>query len=334
MFDMQNVGRKISSLRKEKNMTQMELADKMGISFQSVSNWERGNTMPDISKLPELAELFGVTVDELLGKESKLINSVIEGRPVEYVEENDISVSELAEAAPVLKPDTVNEIVKNTDVLRLDKLSELSGETKRLDRLTEVIDTPESDAPEDTASLEVELKEYFAEITPLMPFLDDETLGKIAVSAEAVRACGSINPLLPFISSDVIDQLAQQRVSRGEGINEFLPFMSNDKIDKLAGVKIDHGEGINEFLPFMSRDKIDGLAGEKIARGEGINEFLPFMSNDRIDELAYDIYKKSGVDAIKSYAPFMSGDMLNRIAKEALEKGGFKSISGIAPFLG
>lgn len=42
MFNMQKIGRKISELRKDKNMTQMELADQMGISFQAVSNWERG----------------------------------------------------------------------------------------------------------------------------------------------------------------------------------------------------------------------------------------------------------------------------------------------------
>ena len=52
MFDMQKIGKKISELRKRKNITQMELADQMGISFQAVSNWERGNSMPDISKLP------------------------------------------------------------------------------------------------------------------------------------------------------------------------------------------------------------------------------------------------------------------------------------------
>lgn len=45
-------------------MTQMELADKLDISFQAVSNWERGNTMPDISKFPELAEIFHISVDE------------------------------------------------------------------------------------------------------------------------------------------------------------------------------------------------------------------------------------------------------------------------------
>ena len=68
MLNMERVGRKISELRRERNMTQMELADQMGISFQAVPNWERGNSMPDISKLPELAGLFGVSIDELLGE--------------------------------------------------------------------------------------------------------------------------------------------------------------------------------------------------------------------------------------------------------------------------
>ena len=45
MFNMQKIGRKISELRKDKNMTQMELADQIGISFQAVSNWERGGSL-------------------------------------------------------------------------------------------------------------------------------------------------------------------------------------------------------------------------------------------------------------------------------------------------
>lgn len=40
MFDMEQVGNNIAKFRKEKNMTQLELADKLGISFQAVSNWE------------------------------------------------------------------------------------------------------------------------------------------------------------------------------------------------------------------------------------------------------------------------------------------------------
>ena len=45
MFDMKQIGKKITNLRKENNMTQMELADKLGISFQAVSNWERGGSL-------------------------------------------------------------------------------------------------------------------------------------------------------------------------------------------------------------------------------------------------------------------------------------------------
>ena len=52
MFNMKQVGKRIVTMRKALNMTQTELADKMDVSFQAVSNWERGNSMPDISKLP------------------------------------------------------------------------------------------------------------------------------------------------------------------------------------------------------------------------------------------------------------------------------------------
>lgn len=56
----------LHSLRKEKGMTQSELADKLGISNKAVSKWETGESMPDTSLLVPLSEIFGVTVDELL----------------------------------------------------------------------------------------------------------------------------------------------------------------------------------------------------------------------------------------------------------------------------
>lgn len=65
MFSMIETGRRIGKLRKDNNLTQMELADLMGVSFQAVSCWERGVTMPDISKLPELARIFKVKIDDI-----------------------------------------------------------------------------------------------------------------------------------------------------------------------------------------------------------------------------------------------------------------------------
>ena len=49
MFDTNTVAKNIKEARIGKNMTQMDLADAMGVSYQAVSNWERGNSMPDIS---------------------------------------------------------------------------------------------------------------------------------------------------------------------------------------------------------------------------------------------------------------------------------------------
>lgn len=64
---MTEIHLRVAELRKNKNMTQQDLADRMGVSFQSISKWENGGSMPDIQLLPELAELFSVSVDQLLG---------------------------------------------------------------------------------------------------------------------------------------------------------------------------------------------------------------------------------------------------------------------------
>ena len=57
----------IKRLRREKDLTQETLAEFLGVTFQSVSNWERGESFPDITILPEIASFFKVSVDELLG---------------------------------------------------------------------------------------------------------------------------------------------------------------------------------------------------------------------------------------------------------------------------
>lgn len=61
----------ISSLRKERGMTQSELAEKMGVTDKAVSKWERGLSFPDINSIPKLAELFEVSVDELMQVKSQ-----------------------------------------------------------------------------------------------------------------------------------------------------------------------------------------------------------------------------------------------------------------------
>lgn len=62
----QTLGMMISSLRKEKGMTQVELAEKMGVTDKAVSKWERDLSCPDINSIPKLAETFDVSIDDLM----------------------------------------------------------------------------------------------------------------------------------------------------------------------------------------------------------------------------------------------------------------------------
>ena len=67
------LGKRISALRHERAFKQDELAEKLGVSAQAVSKWENDQTCPDISLLPQLSKLLGVSIDELLtGKKEEL----------------------------------------------------------------------------------------------------------------------------------------------------------------------------------------------------------------------------------------------------------------------
>ena len=63
------IGRFIAERRKKANLTQMQLADKLGITDKAVSKWERGVAMPDTSIMLEFCELLGISVNELLSGE-------------------------------------------------------------------------------------------------------------------------------------------------------------------------------------------------------------------------------------------------------------------------
>ena len=68
---MNELGNKIAKKRKDLGMTQVEFAEKMNVTRQTVSRWEAGAVMPDIEKIGDIAELLGVSCDYLLKDEAE-----------------------------------------------------------------------------------------------------------------------------------------------------------------------------------------------------------------------------------------------------------------------
>lgn len=73
-IDAQAVGKQIAYLRKNKGLTQSELGERLNISFQAVSNWERGASLPDIALLADLAHILETSVDYILTGDQCALN--------------------------------------------------------------------------------------------------------------------------------------------------------------------------------------------------------------------------------------------------------------------
>ena len=79
---MKNFGNRIKALRRKMNLTQEELAERLNVSFQTISKWETNVSLPDVTMFPLLANFFNVTTDELMGidlaKKQAKIDEIIE----------------------------------------------------------------------------------------------------------------------------------------------------------------------------------------------------------------------------------------------------------------
>lgn len=85
---MELLGNKIRMLRKNKNLTQDELAQKLSVSSQAISKWERSISSPDITMLPVIARFFGITMDELFNY--RLDALTYKERFIRFMADNDV----------------------------------------------------------------------------------------------------------------------------------------------------------------------------------------------------------------------------------------------------
>ena len=188
----------IKNARTKLNMTQMNLADEMGVSYQAVSNWERGNSMPDISKLPDLCKILHISFEELSGQKNTKTDIV------ERLMQNkgeEVTLEDLVQVQEVVKPEEikskVNENIKQGTKISFHILMNLAPfvDTETLNEMV----------------INLEDEEWnFEKLCAIAPFLEE-------VMDNIVEECmqrGNVNisldelaAIAPFISESILKDL-------------------------------------------------------------------------------------------------------------------------------
>ena len=292
MFDTMKVTKTIREARIARNMTQMNLADAMGVSYQAVSNWERGNSMPDISKLGELCNALEISVAQLLGMETK------EAATVEkYLTEEDVSMTaeELADIAPVLPPDQVKEQAKKQK-LNVATLVDIAPYLDE-DFLGELV-----------KDMEVE---SLLVLQSLAPYLDEDALDALVRRAPKDDFNG-IAAMAPFLEEETLDYLVKRCEQKPEDaafVQELAAFLSEETLDWLVK---NWGGGFDKDMmemlaPFLEEESIDALADIQIAHGNvsSLTGLYPFMEEDTLKKVARALMEQEDMEALKEVAHYM-----------------------------
>lgn len=307
MFEMKRMGLKLVELRKKYDYTQVEVADKLGVSYQAVSNWERGLSMPDISKLPEIAEMYKITLDELFGNKrmSKVVESAKNDSLEELTKEEPLTIKEVEEISAITKPS------------QLEELSET-----------------------------VVVEEVEENMLGLLPFVNDETANKIVLDlVNEVEPLELMANSCPFVPSDTLDMIYELAVSKGQSSEEFmnyLPFLSSKTCDEIVLACLEEGKNVEELLsksaPFISSKAMKKIMEKAINEvgGDTLIRYAPFIGLESMDLIVERMLDKNkDVSKIfESIFPFISRKLVDKIVIKDIEEGKeIKKYISYAPFI-
>ena len=239
MFDTMKIAAVIKQARIDRNMTQMNLADAMGVSYQAVSNWERGNSMPDIAKLEDLCSTLGITVEQLLGMENPTTVAV-----QKVIREEELTEEELTEVAPALTPKELKKQMKAAKKEKKRKIKSIAGLAPFMSQ-------------EDLEELVAELAdEELVSLDHIAPFLSREGLRKLADRCAAAGKGDELEDLAPFLGPDDLTDLMERYLAGEwtcEDISDLYPFLSRDILAKLPQYLMQERKlkELEKLMPFV-----------------------------------------------------------------------------------
>lgn len=349
MFNTMKTARKIKEARIAQNMTQMNLADAMEVSYQAVSNWERGNSMPDISKLEQLCGILHITLEELLGSDdaTRTLHKII-------------SV-DTADSAPITPACDVTHTVNLPSTVNHPEAanSHIAEDIPSMDSADNDLDTLCSTAPitiEELqtvapllppAKIEKLVDEKFCEngngfrpkdLVPLAPYLDDEYLNLLIKELHVNRLC-ELNDLVFYLSEDVLETIVFQDNIKveTEDILTIGPYLSEDTLDRLVMEKL-HIDKVSDLLPltnYLSEDTLTTLVTDHL-QIDTLYELIPlasYLSEECLDTMIQRAELPGDMDGILALAPYLADDTLDKLATNKLHMNILPKWVSLAPYL-
>ena len=286
--------------------------------------------MPDISKLPELAELFGCSIEELLGG----------GAPAGNVEKlakgegQGLSLGEIAEVAPVLTPEVLDEAVESArratpSAACADSSFREGAEESEEEDFDEDIEE-EIEDEEDDEEGEDEPRRFHAfwkrtgrgarahiRDGKTVYILGAEKSGEKRKDKDKCKRLKEIVMLAPFLSSARLRELVEELRGEGYTVSELVPlapFLSEEDLDALVELAEADGGELAALAPFLSQETLKKLAERGGVKNGQLIAFAPFLSEEALEELVMGALGR-GERIPRGLYPFLSERAIAEILK-------------------
>ena len=317
MFDTNKVASNIKNARTRMNMTQMNLADEMGVSYQAVSNWERGNSMPDISKLPELCKILNISFEELVGErvpETETVEKMLQD------EHADVTLEEMAKVGQLVKPEQIEDKVSET----IEK-----GEKISFSVLVGLAPFMEKDTLSKLAEEIVEID--MRKLCMIAPFMGTESVDAIVdkLIQKGEVAVNKVIGVAPFMSKSSLQKIVDYLIEHGQTskLVAIAPFMGKEMISDLckgmqfdlSGEKEVHFDNASVELDDLDEEDVAELAFKALEQGKDVEEYLDYMCEGDVAELAMKALESGGDTEV--FLDYMDENDVEKLAFRALELG-------------
>lgn len=297
-----NIGKTIADYRKAANMTQSEVADKLGVTYQAVSKWERDESLPDITMLPKIADLFNISIDTLLRGS------------FEMKEEKEVET-----AKQIIEEATESEAVKDED-------------SKEETDLTDTIFNEVEQDLEDTFNNVGSLLEQLA---PLMkPNQLDRVVSKLS------KVDKKFNKVYPFLKRERMSELIEMTPLDELELDELLPFLNSAQRDLLIKKivlleNVPKWLDLDELYPFLNAEQKTSLLSWLLAydRFDLIDEFLPFSNAEQREKIIDEMIETGNLEYVSDTYPFINKELKNRLLTYFIENKMGEEVAELLEFM-